>query len=55
MTWAEVCAIPELRDLPFKVETNRLGQIVMSPAKNRHAFIQGKVAGLLARLLPEGK
>lgn len=54
MTWAEVCADRSLHDLPYKIETNRLGQIVMSPAKINHSFYQGQVAGLLAKLLPKG-
>ncbi len=55
MTWAEACEDPILRDLPFKIELNRWGQVVMSPAKNNHAFLQGKVATLLGRLLQDGQ
>jgi Uma2 family endonuclease len=49
--WQEVLADPTLRDLPYKVETNRGGQLIMSPAKNVHAFYQGRVAELLKRRL----
>lgn len=55
MTWEEVCAHKSLRDLPFKIETNRHGKIVMSPAKNNHGFMQGRIVKLLAQLLPEGE
>ena len=55
MTWDEVCDDPTLRDLPFKVETNRWGEIVMSPAKSKHAVLQGKVSFLLQQLLPQGQ
>ena len=49
--WQEVLADANLRDLPYKVETNRGGQLVMSPAKNIHAFYQGRIAVLLERQL----
>ncbi len=49
--WQEVLADASLRDLPYKVETNRGGQIVMSPAKNVHAFYRGRIAELLKRRL----
>lgn len=49
--WHEVLEDSSLRDLPYKVETNRGGQLIMSPAKNVHAFYQGRVAELLKRRL----
>lgn len=49
--WREVLEDRSLRDLPYKVETNRGGQLIMSPAKNVHAFYQGRVAALLERAL----
>ncbi len=33
MNWAEVVAHPSLQDLPFKIETNENGQIVMTSQK----------------------
>ena len=54
MTWEEICADPKFRDMPFKIETNRQGQIIMSPTRSRHGFYQGEVTGLLRDLLPEG-
>jgi Uma2 family endonuclease len=55
MTWAEACDDPSLQNLPFKVEINRHGQIIMSPIRNRHSFYQGEIAGRLQQLLPHGK
>ena len=55
LTWADVCADPNLRDLPFKIELNRLNQIVMSPAHPRHSRLQSKVARILGDLLTEGE
>lgn len=54
MTWEEVCEHKSLRDLPFKIETNRYGKIVMSPTKNNHGFMQGEVARRLNLWLPHG-
>ncbi len=47
MTWSEVCEHSALRDAPFKVETNEWGQVLMSPATNKHYFAQYRVARLL--------
>ncbi len=55
MTWDEICEDPNLRDLPFKVETNQRGQIVMSPARSRHGEYQHEVGALLRQFLPHGR
>jgi hypothetical protein len=36
MQWADVLADRSLRDLPYKIELDRNGNIIMSPASNRH-------------------
>ena len=36
MKWDEVCKDTLLQDLPYKVELNEWGNIVLSPASNRH-------------------
>ena len=54
-SWEEICADPVLRNLPYKIETNARGQIVMSPpARNEHSAFQQRIASLLERLLPAG-
>ncbi|MEO5332822.1 MAG: Uma2 family endonuclease [Magnetococcus sp. YQC-5] len=53
MNWQEVCEDTCLKDLPFKIELNHWGKIVMSPAKNRHSVVQGKILRHLF-LLSEG-
>lgn len=40
MTWDEIINNPILQNLPFKIETNKFGQILMSPASNKHGSIQ---------------
>ena len=49
MDWASVIDNPLLRNLPFKIEQNRFGQLLMSPASNRHGRIQSRVVVALAR------
>lgn len=47
MEWSEILADPSLQDLPYKVETNEYGQIVMSPASNEHGYYQVEIGALL--------
>lgn len=55
MQWQEIVESPLFRDLPFKIETDVAGRIVMSPASNRRGLYQSRLATLLARLLPQGE
>lgn len=41
--WQELMNNPFFRDVPYKVELNKFGQILMSPASNRHGILQFKV------------
>lgn len=42
--WHELMENPFFRDVPYKVELNKFGQILMSPASNRHGIIQNRIA-----------
>ena len=55
MNWQEVCENPSLQNLPFKIELNERGQIVMSPTKVWHSAYQGEIALLLNALMKGGK
>lgn len=55
MKWEEVCENQLLQDLPFKIELNKWGQIVMSPVKIKHSFYQGRIQRLLQSLLATGE
>jgi Uma2 family endonuclease len=55
MNWREVCEHPSLKDLPFKIELDEFGRVVMSPVKLYHSFFQGEIAFLLHSLLKDGK
>ena len=54
MKWQEVCENKYLQDLPFKIELNKWGQIVMSPAKPKHSIHQGIILELLNSMLDTG-
>ncbi len=55
MQWSEVLEDRSLRNLPYKIETNRFGQIVMSPASANHSEYQSTVLSLLDPMKPNGK
>jgi len=55
MKWEEVCKNQQLQNLPFKIELNKWGQIVMSPVKVKHSFYQGRIQRLLESLLQTGE
>ena len=55
MDWKEVVEDPSLRDLPYKIETNEWGQIVMTPASGRHAMYQSYIIEWLNRLARGGR
>lgn len=50
MQWADVLADKSLENLPYKIELDRWGNIVMSPASNRHGRLQGVLFAFLDRL-----
>ncbi len=54
MRWQDVCEHPQLRDLPFKMELNHWGQLIMSPAKNIHSVLQGRIQRELFKRLGDG-
>lgn len=54
MNWTAICENPVLKDLPFKIQTDRWGNIVMSPASNEHGMYQAKIVALLSRLTEKG-
>jgi len=54
MNWQEVCEHPSLQDLPFKIETNERGEIVMAPVTVSHSAYQGGIGFLLGSLRQNG-
>jgi Uma2 family endonuclease len=52
--WQQIVTDPSLQDLPYTVETNHRGQLVLSPHKNWHSFRQEAIGDLLEEHAPEG-
>lgn len=55
MEWAEIINNPLFENLPFKIELNRFGQILMSPASNSHGNMEYRVGRALERGCPPGE
>ncbi|MEQ1635794.1 MAG: Uma2 family endonuclease [Methylococcales bacterium] len=55
MNWQEVCEHPNLQNLPFKIELDEYGKIIMSPVKIYHSILQGEIEFILRTLLKSGK
>jgi Uma2 family endonuclease len=49
--WHRVLRDPQLQELPFKIETNEHGQLVLSPHKPLHGHFQMCIGELLLRHL----
>jgi Uma2 family endonuclease len=54
MDWQRACDTPVFNNLPYKVELNRYGRVLMTPVKVKHSFYQGRIMQLLLALLPHG-
>lgn len=53
--WQEIVEDPLLSGLPYKVETNARGQLILSPHTASHSRRQKQVMKRLDELLPEGE
>ncbi|MCX7111298.1 MAG: Uma2 family endonuclease [Proteobacteria bacterium] len=54
MNWQEICNDPLFRDLPYKIELNEWGKIVMSPASSKHSLLQGLIQDALREVRKDG-
>ncbi|HHL19307.1 MAG TPA: Uma2 family endonuclease [Thiothrix sp.] len=55
MEWSEVIDNPFLQNLPFKIEMDKWGKILMSPAGNNHGNLQYEVGKTIDREKKSGK
>ncbi len=55
MQWSEVINNPLLQNLPFKIELNRFGKIMMTPASNQHGHRQMQIGYSLMNNAPNGE
>jgi hypothetical protein len=54
MTWQEIVSNKDLANLPFKIETNEFGQVVISPTKYIHGIYQARLVELIKQFLMNG-
>jgi Uma2 family endonuclease len=54
MNWSDIIKDPLLQNLPYKIEQNEKGQIVMSPASNEHGMTQAMIVALLFEIKNQG-
>jgi Uma2 family endonuclease len=52
--WNQIAADPTLEGLPYKIETNRQGQLILSPHTNLHSDLQTALFLLLQEYAPDG-
>jgi Uma2 family endonuclease len=52
--WRELMGDPFFRDVPYKVELNKFGQILMSPASNWHGIVQFNVGKAIKEIKKSG-
>ncbi|HEV7406134.1 MAG TPA: Uma2 family endonuclease [Chthoniobacteraceae bacterium] len=56
MTWQEILEDPDVARLEYRVESDRWGNLVMSPPPSSwHGDVQSEITTLLGRLLPHGR
>jgi len=55
MNWLEVCENKSLQNLPFKIELDESGKIIMSPVRVNHSAYQGEISYLLRSMLKHGR
>ena len=55
MQWQEVCENQNLKNLPFKIELNSQGKVLMTPVKVNHSILQGKIIGNMYKFLTGGE
>jgi Uma2 family endonuclease len=55
MNWQQVCEDKSLADLPYKIELNRHGQILMSPARSKHSIFHDRIQRHLNALMKGGE
>ncbi len=54
MNWQEVVANENLRNLPFKIELNEQGEVIMNPVKIKHSFFQSRISNLMQNMRQDG-
>jgi Uma2 family endonuclease len=53
MQWKELVESPHLQDLPYKIETNEWGHIVMTPTRAKRGYYQMLIGHLLMSMVKD--
>ncbi len=54
-SWESICADRTLQDLPYKVETNRYDQVIMSPASSWRGGYEYEIGKLIEQRISGGR
>ena len=49
MEWSQVINNPLFRNLPYKIEQNKYGRLLMSPASNKHGKMEYRVGQVIEK------
>lgn len=52
--WTGICENPFLKDIPYKIQTDKWGNILMSPTTNEHGMYQAGIVAAISRLTDKG-
>ena len=55
LQWADVLKDKSLQNLPYKIELDAKGRIIMTPASNRHGMYQIKIGTMLSQMMRGGQ
>jgi Uma2 family endonuclease len=55
LSWEQLCEDKRFQDLPFKIETNARGQMLMTPTALYHGSNANRIARLLENLMGDGE
>ena len=54
MNWQSVTENQSLQNLPFKIELNEYGAIIMNPVKLQHSYWQSRIARFMENKRQDG-
>ncbi len=52
--WLNICGNSFFNDFPYKIQTDKWGNLLMSPASNEHGIYQAKIISLISKLTDKG-
>ena len=55
LRWADVINDKSLRNLPYKIEMDRRGRLILTPASNRRGMLKAKIGAMLGQMKRGGQ